>query len=51
MSYSKPEQALDNAAKLMQAGASMVKLERRKLACDTIRPLSQRGIHVRHHLG
>lgn len=51
MSYSKPEQALDNAAKLMQAGASMIKLEGGSWLADTIRLLSQRGIPVCGHLG
>ena len=51
MSYSKPEQALDNAAKLMQAGASMVKLEGGSWLADTIKLLSQRGIPVCGHLG
>ncbi|MEP0073730.1 MAG: 3-methyl-2-oxobutanoate hydroxymethyltransferase [Marinomonas sp.] len=51
MSYSKPEQALDNAAKLMQAGANMVKLEGGSWLADTVRLLSQRGIPVCAHLG
>lgn len=51
MSYSKPEQALDNAAKLMQAGANMVKLEGGSWLADTIKLLSQRGIPVCAHLG
>ncbi len=51
MSYSKPELALDNAAKLMQAGANMVKLEGGNWLCDTVNLLSQRGIPVCAHLG
>lgn len=51
MSFSKPEQALDNAAKLMQAGARMVKLEGGSWLCDTVRLLAQRGIPVCAHLG
>jgi 3-methyl-2-oxobutanoate hydroxymethyltransferase len=51
MSYSKPEQALDNAAKLMQAGANMIKLEGGSWLADTIKLLSQRGIPVCAHLG
>ncbi|RNF48657.1 3-methyl-2-oxobutanoate hydroxymethyltransferase [Marinomonas hwangdonensis] len=51
MSYSKPEQALDNAAKLMQAGANMVKLEGGSWLADTVKLLSQRGIPVCAHLG
>ena len=51
MSYSTPTQALDNAAKLMQAGANMVKLEGGSWLSDTIRLLSERGIPVCAHLG
>ncbi|TPE49633.1 3-methyl-2-oxobutanoate hydroxymethyltransferase [Maribrevibacterium harenarium] len=51
MSYSKPELALDNAAKLMQAGAQMVKLEGGAWLCDTVQLLSERGIPVCAHLG
>lgn len=51
MSYSKPEQALDNAAKLMQAGANMVKIEGGAWLKDTVRLLSERGIPVCAHLG
>ncbi|ADZ92822.1 3-methyl-2-oxobutanoate hydroxymethyltransferase [Marinomonas mediterranea] len=51
MSYSKPEQALDNAAKLMQAGAHMVKLEGGSWLKDTIGLLTERGIPVCAHLG
>jgi 3-methyl-2-oxobutanoate hydroxymethyltransferase len=51
MSYSKPELALDNAAKLMQAGAQMVKLEGGAWLCDTVKLLSERGIPVCAHLG
>ena len=51
MSYSHPKQALDNAAKLMQAGAHMVKLEGGSWLAETIQLLSQRGIPVCAHLG
>lgn len=51
MSYSSPNQALDNAAKLMQAGANMVKLEGGSWLADTVRLLSERGIPVCSHLG
>ncbi|SBS37373.1 3-methyl-2-oxobutanoate hydroxymethyltransferase [Marinomonas spartinae] len=51
MSYSDPKQALDNAAKLMQAGAHMVKLEGGSWLAETIQLLSQRGIPVCAHLG
>ncbi len=51
MSYATPEQALDNAALLMQAGAHMVKIEGGDWLCETIRMLSERGIPVCAHLG
>ena len=51
MSYSTPNQALENAAKLMQAGANMVKLEGGSWLADTVRLLSERGIPVCAHLG
>lgn len=51
MSYSTPQQAWDNAAKLMQAGANMVKLEGGKWLLDTISGLTERGIPVCAHLG
>lgn len=51
MSYSTPEQAMDNAALLMQAGAHMVKLEGGAWLEETIRMLSERGIPVCAHLG
>lgn len=51
MSYATPEQALDNAALLMQAGAHMVKIEGGEWLCDTIHMLSERGIPVCAHLG
>ena len=51
MSYSTPNQALENAAKLMQAGANMVKLEGGDWLADTIKLLSERGIPVCAHLG
>lgn len=51
MSYSTPEQAWENAAKLMQAGGNMVKLEGGKWLVETIKGLTERGIPVCAHLG
>jgi 3-methyl-2-oxobutanoate hydroxymethyltransferase len=51
MSYATIEQALSNAAKLMQAGASMVKMEGGAWLADTIKSLVERGIPVCAHLG
>ncbi len=51
MSYATTEQALDNAAVLMQAGAHMVKLEGAAWLSDTISALGERGIPVCAHLG
>ena len=46
-----PEQALRNAARLMAAGAHMVKLEGGSVMRDTVRFLVERGIPVCGHLG
>lgn len=46
-----PEQAFDNAATLMAAGAQMVKVEGGSIMLDTVRFLVQRGIPVCGHLG
>lgn len=51
MSYATKEQAFTNAAKLMQAGASMVKLEGGEWLVETIQGLVERGIPVCAHLG
>lgn len=51
MSYSTPEQALENASVLMQSGAQMVKLEGGTWLSDTIQMLVERGIPVCAHLG
>ncbi|WP_207061388.1 3-methyl-2-oxobutanoate hydroxymethyltransferase [Motiliproteus sp. SC1-56] len=51
MSYATPEQAMESAAALMQAGAHMVKLEGTAWLADTIERLSERGIPVCAHLG
>ncbi len=46
-----PEQALRNAARLMAAGAHMVKLEGGAVMTETVQFLVQRGIPVCGHLG
>ena len=51
MAYATPEQAMSNAAKLMQAGAEIVKLEGGDWLCGTIAQLNERGIPVCSHLG
>ena len=51
MSYATPEQTLHNAARLMRAGAQMVKLEGGAWLCETLHMLEQRGIPVCAHLG
>lgn len=51
MSYATTEQALVNAAALMQAGAQMVKLEGGQWLLNTIQQLSERGVPVCAHLG
>lgn len=51
MSYATPEQACIEAAKLMRAGANMVKLEGGDWLLDTIRSLVERSVPVCAHLG
>lgn len=51
MSYSTPEQAMDSAAALMQAGANMVKLEGGAWLTETVSMLAERGVPVCTHLG
>jgi len=51
MSYATQEQALNNAAKLMQSGASMIKMEGGAWLNSTILALVERGIPVCAHLG
>tara|TARA_B110000014_G_scaffold87227_1_gene59963 strand:+ start:135 stop:929 length:795 start_codon:yes stop_codon:yes gene_type:complete len=51
MTYATNEQALTNASKLMQSGASMVKMEGGAWLIDTIKALVERGIPVCAHLG
>jgi 3-methyl-2-oxobutanoate hydroxymethyltransferase len=46
-----PEQAFTNAARLMAAGAQMVKLEGGQVMADTVRFLVERGIPVCGHVG
>ena len=51
MTYATTEQTYTNAAKLMQAGASMVKMEGGLWLVETIKGLVERGIPVCGHLG
>ncbi|WP_188152317.1 3-methyl-2-oxobutanoate hydroxymethyltransferase [Teredinibacter waterburyi] len=51
MTYATEEQALHNAARVMRAGANMVKLEGGAWLANTVRMLSERGIPVCAHLG
>lgn len=46
-----PQQAFDNAAKLLAAGAQIVKIEGGIIMSDTIHFLTQRGIPVCAHIG
>ena len=50
-SYSTPEQAMQNAAQLMRAGAHMVKLEGGAWLADTVKFLVERSVPVCAHLG
>ncbi len=49
--YSTPVQTLDNAARLMRAGAEMVKLEGGEWLAPTVQMLVERGMPVCAHLG
>ena len=49
--YTNPQQALDNAAYLMQSGAHMVKVEGGEWLLESIEALTQRSIPVCAHLG
>ncbi|MFA5631863.1 MAG: 3-methyl-2-oxobutanoate hydroxymethyltransferase [Porticoccaceae bacterium] len=51
MAYASEEQAMTNAAALMQAGAQVVKLEGGAWLESTVRKLSERGVPVCAHLG
>jgi 3-methyl-2-oxobutanoate hydroxymethyltransferase len=49
--YATPEAAYDNAVKLIQAGAQMVKIEGGAWLADTVRFLTVRGVPVCAHIG
>lgn len=49
--YATPESTFDNAVKLMQAGAQMVKIEGGAWLVETVRFLTERAIPVCAHLG
>lgn len=51
MSYASLDRMLDNATRLMQAGAHMVKMEGGAHYCENIRYLTQCGIPVCGHIG
>ena len=51
MSYATPDQAYLNAAELMRAGASMVKVEGGSWLLETIQGLNERSVPVCGHLG
>jgi len=51
MSYRDPQQTMDNATRLMQAGAQMVKMEGGTWLSESISMLVERGIPVCAHLG
>ncbi|EQB2600045.1 3-methyl-2-oxobutanoate hydroxymethyltransferase [Aeromonas salmonicida] len=51
MSYATPEQTYRTAARLMAAGARMVKMEGGDWLCDSIRHLTRNGVPVCGHLG
>lgn len=51
MSYTSPEQACENAATLMRAGANMVKIEGGDWLVDTVKMLTERSVPVCAHLG
>ncbi len=51
MSYATPEQACENAAKIMRAGANMVKIEGGEWLVDTVKMLTERAVPVCAHLG
>lgn len=51
MSYATPEVAFENAAKLMRAGANMVKLEGGSWLVETVQKLTERAVPVCAHLG
>lgn len=51
MTYATPTDALHNAARLMQAGAQMIKIEGGAWLAGTVAMLAERGIPVCAHLG
>jgi 3-methyl-2-oxobutanoate hydroxymethyltransferase len=51
MSYASESQTLENAARLMRAGAQMVKLEGGAWISESTRLLAERGIPVCSHMG
>ncbi|WP_036769470.1 3-methyl-2-oxobutanoate hydroxymethyltransferase [Photorhabdus australis] len=51
MSYATPEQSCENAARLMRAGANMVKVEGGSWLYDTVKMLTERSVPVCAHLG
>lgn len=51
MSYASAPQTLDNAARLMRAGANIVKLEGGAWIAETTKLLTERGIPVCAHMG
>ncbi len=51
MSYASETQTLENAARLMRAGAQMVKLEGGAWIAESTRQLTERGIPVCAHMG
>jgi 3-methyl-2-oxobutanoate hydroxymethyltransferase len=46
-----PEQAFENAARILAAGAHMVKIEGGRIMADTVQFLTQRGIPACAHIG
>jgi len=51
MTYATAEQALENAARVMRAGAHMVKIEGGEWLADTVKMLGDRGVPVCAHIG
>ena len=51
MTYATVEHAMTNAARVMQAGANMVKIEGGEWLAETVKKLTERGIPVCAHLG
>jgi len=51
MTYATVEQAMTNAARVMRAGANMVKIEGGEWLGETVKKLTERGIPVCAHLG